>query len=71
MARFSFSGYTCNRDRTVTVLMASIAVLTCAAFALAQGGNVFPATATPNGYSLLDMAASTAVYNVGDRCRPP
>jgi hypothetical protein len=45
--------------------MAVLAVLTCTASALAQGGNVLPASATPDGYSLLQMAATTAAYNVG------
>jgi hypothetical protein len=37
---------------------------------LAQGGNVLPANATPNAYSLWDMAALTAVDNVGGSLTP-
>ncbi|MGO9112527.1 MAG: PEP-CTERM sorting domain-containing protein [Thermoguttaceae bacterium] len=65
MARFSFSAPRCNRVRTVTVLMAVLGVLACTTSALAQGGTVLSASATPNGYSLLDMAATTAAYNEG------
>jgi hypothetical protein len=60
----------CNRDRTVKVFLAVLGVLICTASALAQGGNVLPANATPNGYSLLDMAATTAAYNVGGGTPP-
>jgi len=55
----------CNRDRTVKVLIAVLGVLTCTASALAGGGNVQPSSAKPKGYSLLEMAEETAVYNVG------
>ena len=60
----------CNRDRTLKVFVAVLGVFTCTASALAGGGNVLPSTATPNGYSLLDMAASTAAYNVGGGTPP-
>ena len=55
----------CNRDWTVKVFVAVVAVLTCTGSALAQGGNVLPACATPHGYSLSRMATETAVYNTG------
>ncbi|MGO9110540.1 MAG: PEP-CTERM sorting domain-containing protein [Thermoguttaceae bacterium] len=49
----------------MAVFLAVLGVLTYSASALAQGGTVLPSSETPNGYSLLDMAASTAAYNVG------
>jgi len=65
----------CNRDWTVKVFMAVLGVLTCTASALAQGGNVLPACATPKGYSLSRMAKETAVYftgiNSGNPLTPP
>jgi hypothetical protein len=60
----------CNRDRSVKVFTAVLGVLICAASALAGGGNVLPASATPKGYSLLDIAAATAVYNTGGETPP-
>jgi PEP-CTERM motif len=54
----------CDRKRTFTVLTAVLGILTYAASALA-GGIVLPASATPDGYSLSDMAVDTAVYNTG------
>jgi hypothetical protein len=55
----------CNRDWTVKVFVAVVAVLTCTGSALAQGGHVLPACATPHGYSLSRMARETAVYRTG------
>jgi hypothetical protein len=59
----------CTPDRIVKVFVAVVGVLTCTA-SLAQGGNVLPANATPNGYSLLDMASATAAYNIGPGTPP-
>ena len=67
MVKFSFSGHTRNRDRTVTVLMAVLAVLTCAALALAGGGKVLP----PCDLMLSYAAVETAAYNVGPRTGTP
>jgi hypothetical protein len=55
----------CNREWTVKVFAAVVAVLICTGSALAQGGHVLPACATPHGYSLSHMATETAVYNTG------
>jgi hypothetical protein len=59
-----------TRDRIVKVLVAVLGVFTCTASALAGGGAVLPSAATPNGYSLSDMAAITAAYNVGGGTPP-
>jgi hypothetical protein len=42
-----------------------LVLLTWTASVLAGDGNVLPASAKPNGYSLSAMAALTAVYNTG------
>jgi hypothetical protein len=47
------------------VLVAVLSVLTGTAAAMTGSGNVLPASATPKGYSLSDMAVETAVYNSG------
>jgi len=66
MAKFAFLCHRSNRGRTLKVLIAVAGALTCAASALA-GGTVLPPNATPNGYSLSDMAVATAAYNdIGD-----
>ena len=52
-----------NCARSVRVVTAILSTLIVAASARAGGGNVLPATATPGGYSLLDTARATAVYN--------
>jgi hypothetical protein len=49
-------------DRIVKVFVAVVGVLTCTA-SLARGNSVLPANATPNSYSLSNMAAITAAYN--------
>jgi hypothetical protein len=54
-----------HRDWTVKVFVAVLGVLTCTASALAQGGNVLPASAKAKGYTLSDIAVATAVYNSG------
>ena len=51
--------------RWITVPGLILAIVTSAAPALAEGGNVLPPTARPKGYSLADMAAATAVFNAG------
>jgi hypothetical protein len=60
-----------NRDQAVKVLTAVLAVLVCAAPALAGGGNVLPASATPKGYSLSEIAVATAVFNTGQMTGNP
>ena len=72
-----------TRDRTLKVIVAVLGVFTCAASVLAgddgrdgndrraRGGNVLPASAHPKGYSLSDIAAATAAYNVGPSTAPP
>jgi hypothetical protein len=64
-----------NRNRTVKVFLAVLGVLTCTGPALAGGGNVLPPTANAKGFSLSDIAVSTAFYNVevfmGDSPAPP
>jgi len=63
MVSFSFFAPMRNGDRMLKVLMAAVGVLTCTAPALAGGGKVLPADATPKGYCLRDMAVETAAYN--------
>src|SRR5215467_5413816 len=60
----------CTRDRNGKAFMAVLGVLVCAASTLAAGRTVLPASATPKGYSLLDIAADTAVYNTGGETPP-
>jgi hypothetical protein len=66
MAKLSFSGPVCNRDRIVKVLVAVIGVLICTGSALAGGGTVLPPCETPHGYSLSDIAVDTADYATGE-----
>jgi hypothetical protein len=47
------------------VFVATLSVLAFTGPALAEGGDVLPASAKPKGYSLSDMAVATAVYNTG------
>jgi hypothetical protein len=63
MVRISFFGPMRNCDRMLKVLVAAVGVLTCTASALAGGGKVLPPDATPEDYSLEDMAVETAAYN--------
>ena len=60
-----------NRDRLVKVLVAMLGVFACTASALAGGGNVLPAQATPKGYSLSEIAVATAVFNTGQMTGNP
>lgn len=60
-----------NRNRGAKVLFGVLGVLTCAASALAGGGNVLPASATSKGYSLPEIVAATAVYLTGTRSHNP
>ena len=67
MAKFFFSGRTCNRDRIVRVLMCRPCCSPCAALWPAGGGKVLP----PCEFILWDTAVETAVYNVGPRTGTP
>ena len=59
-----------SRNHLLVSFYSAVLCACCTASALAQGGNVLPANATPNGYSLWDMAALTAVDNVGGSVTP-
>ena len=59
-----------SRNHLLVSFYSAVLCACCTASALAQGGNVLPANATPNGYSLSDMAALTGVYNVGGSVIP-
>jgi hypothetical protein len=59
-----------SRNHLLVSFYSAVLCACCTASALAQGGNVLPANATPNGYSLWDMAALTAVNNVGGSVTP-
>jgi hypothetical protein len=76
MAEFSFLRRTCNRGWIVKVFVAVLGGLACtasmlAAVAVAGGGKILPPCANPKGYSLSDMAAATAAFNVGPRTGIP
>jgi hypothetical protein len=60
-----------NRNRAVKAFTAVLGILTCTASALAGGGNVLPASATPKGYSLSNIAVATAVFNTGQMTGNP
>ena len=66
MLRFCFSGHRYHRGWATKVFSAVLGVLTCTASVLAGGGRVLSPDAAPKGYSLSDIAAETAVYNVGE-----
>jgi hypothetical protein len=59
------------RCESVNGFSAVLAVLVCAASALAGGGNVLPASANPKGYSLSEIAVATAVFNTGQMTGNP
>jgi len=54
----------CNCDHVVKAF-AAIAALVATASASAEDGKVLPAYAAPYGFTLLEMAELTAVYNTG------
>ena len=57
--------------RSYRFVMACLGLLVACAPALAGGGHVMPSQAKPDGYSLTDAAAATAVYNTGPRNTAP
>lgn len=58
-------------NRLARTLICSLAVCVFAMPALAGGGNVMPSNAKQKGYSLVDAAAATAVYNTGQMVGNP
>jgi hypothetical protein len=62
---FSFTNWRsamCSRNSRITVLVAVVG-LVLGTVLWARGDSVLPATATPDGHSLSNMAAITAAYN--------
>jgi hypothetical protein len=53
------------------VIAGFLALIGIAVPAFAGGGNVMPSNAQPKGYSLIDAAAATAVFNTGDHSATP
>ena len=58
---------TSRRRSWFSVLGAILCLLAFAAPASAQSGQILPATAKPQGYSLVEAAAATAFFNSGSR----
>jgi hypothetical protein len=58
-------------NRLAHTLICSLAICALALPALAGGGNVMPSNAKQKGYSLIDAAAATAVYNTGQMTGNP
>src|SRR5579884_2790760 len=59
------------QNRLMKYTLSSLTLLASAGPALAGGGEVMPATASPKGYSLSKAAAATAVYNVAQSVGSP
>jgi hypothetical protein len=54
-------------SRWLNILGTIVCLLVFASPAFAEGGNVLPPTAQPEGYSLAEAAAATAHFNTGPR----